>query len=589
MSDIRYVHMVHAFNYRMTNIQAAFLYDQLSQVTHILSRKKKIFDTYSSLLKELIELGHVKLFSLEENTEQTYWIFAIRLIDNPYTINETNYFFEQHDIDIRPFFYPIQSHGHLNKIKNTDNISQMINREIIMIPSSPTISLEQQIKVVDTIQLFIKSYKKRFNTVLIFPSGSGVAKEIFDALKYIRDVNLIGGDGPEENFTSFLFQHTEFGIPHINKEHELIDRLNTIIDTYQVDFIYPAYDKVHWFLSNNRDRINCPIIISSHQTCDICMSKSKTYELLKDIIPVPIRMTETDPSLIVYPCFLKPDDGCGSRNSYILENEDDYRYYTKKIKNAIICEYLPSEEFTIDCFTNKRGELLFSQGRMRKKTVSGMSIYTIEPNIDFTQYAESINKVLSFNGAWFFQMKYDINGQLKLLEVAPRIAGAMSHYRNKGINFPLITLRQFQGQDINNVLYNHSIQIECYKVYENKFKSNVSYKTAFIDLDDTLIIKNKVNLEMMRFLYDARNKGIILILLTRNPSSCTVLDKYKIHTNLFEQIIYVSPTMCKCDFITPESIFIDDSFKERSDVYNKYPDTPVYGIDMVESLLTSKH
>jgi perosamine synthetase len=35
MSNIRYLHNVHAYNYRMTNIQAAFLYDQLNDIDSI--------------------------------------------------------------------------------------------------------------------------------------------------------------------------------------------------------------------------------------------------------------------------------------------------------------------------------------------------------------------------------------------------------------------------------------------------------------------------------------------------------------------------------------------------------------------------
>jgi perosamine synthetase len=44
MSNVRYIHNIHAYNYRMTNVQAAFLYDQLNDIDNILSNKKKIFD-----------------------------------------------------------------------------------------------------------------------------------------------------------------------------------------------------------------------------------------------------------------------------------------------------------------------------------------------------------------------------------------------------------------------------------------------------------------------------------------------------------------------------------------------------------------
>jgi len=41
--------------------------------------------------------------------------------------------------------------------------------------------------------------------VLIFPAGSGVSKEIFDSLKYIRWINLFGADSDENNFSFYQF------------------------------------------------------------------------------------------------------------------------------------------------------------------------------------------------------------------------------------------------------------------------------------------------------------------------------------------------------------------------------------------------
>ena len=61
MSDTRYLHNVHAYNYRMTNIQAGFLYDQLNDIENILENKYKIFQTYDNLLDGLIKLGKIRL------------------------------------------------------------------------------------------------------------------------------------------------------------------------------------------------------------------------------------------------------------------------------------------------------------------------------------------------------------------------------------------------------------------------------------------------------------------------------------------------------------------------------------------------
>ncbi len=153
MSETRYLHDMHAYNYRMTNIQAAFLYAQLNDIDTILFNKKHIFDNYETLLQPLS--GKIAIFKKEDHTESAHWIFAVRILGNTKSIEETTEFFKMKNVDIRPFFYPIQKHGHLMRIKNEDEVSELLNREVIMIPSSPSITIEEQTYVVSIIESFL--------------------------------------------------------------------------------------------------------------------------------------------------------------------------------------------------------------------------------------------------------------------------------------------------------------------------------------------------------------------------------------------------------------------------------------------------
>ena len=153
MSSVKYLHDVHAYNYRMTNIQAAFLYDQLNDIERILTNKTRIFNNYELLLTPLINDGKIKLFEKEMNTENACWIFAVRIVHNKKSIDKTIDFFKLHNVDIRPFFYPINTHKHLINIPNVDETSKLLNKEIIMIPSSPNITYEIQAYIVSVIEL----------------------------------------------------------------------------------------------------------------------------------------------------------------------------------------------------------------------------------------------------------------------------------------------------------------------------------------------------------------------------------------------------------------------------------------------------
>jgi perosamine synthetase len=163
MSQTRYLHDTHAYNYRMTNIQAAFLYDQLNNFDEIISNKKKVFVNYKNLFEPLIKINKVALFQSDYTTECANWIFAIRIIDNTLCIDELNKFFNDNGVEIRPFFYPISSHKHLSNIHFDDNNSLKLSREIIMIPSSPSITIDEQKHVINTFySLILGEYKTIF-------------------------------------------------------------------------------------------------------------------------------------------------------------------------------------------------------------------------------------------------------------------------------------------------------------------------------------------------------------------------------------------------------------------------------------------
>lgn len=169
MSSVRYLHDVHAYNYRMTNVQAGFLYDQLNDIDAILNRKRRVFDAYKILLEPLIQSEKIALFKKEDGTESADWIFAIRIIENPKSIDETYDFFKTNHVDIRPFFYPIYKHQHLSCMPDNDPVSNILNNEIVMIPSSPTMTAEEQQHVVNVVSQFVF-----FENNIIIKSDSNV-------------------------------------------------------------------------------------------------------------------------------------------------------------------------------------------------------------------------------------------------------------------------------------------------------------------------------------------------------------------------------------------------------------------------------
>lgn len=435
----------------------------------------------------------------------------------------------------------------------------------------------------------LSKYMENDNTplnVLIFPSGTGVSKEIFDSLKYIRWITLFGADFDKNNFSYYQFENLELGAPFIKDEELTVTYLKMLISDKKIDCIFPAFDSVIVFLKKYEHVLGVKIISSPVETCNICFSKKKTYDFLKDIIKVPM-VLDSD-SIQDFPVFIKPECGYGSRDSFKITNQEELAFYSKNIKNSIICEYLPGDEFTVDCFTSKTHGLIFCQARIRSKTVNGLSVLTKHVDLpDAKRIGELISSKLNFIGVWFFQLKYDSLGNLSLLEVAPRIPGAACLHRNQGINFPLLSIYEHYGIYIDSVATNN-YDISCYKCVENRFDLSVNYDYVYVDLDDTIVIKRKVNTRIMQYLYYAKNSNKQIILITRNQNAIAKLKQYHICLELFDKIIQVPYNSNKSEYIThTNSVFIDDSHKERSDVYNN-KNVCVFSCDMIESLMNEK-
>jgi len=418
--------------------------------------------------------------------------------------------------------------------------------------------------------------------VLVFPCGSEIGLEIYRSLQYSIHVDLIGGSSVDDH-GKFVYEKYIGNIPDVSNS-EFLDKLNDIITAEKIDAIYPAHDSVVLFLASHADALKCKVIGSSAATADICRSKLKTYQFFDNILNVP-KLYSSVKEVNECPVFLKPEVGQGSKGVYIANSRDEVKFYIEKNPELLILEYLPGKEFTVDCFTDRYGNLRFAGVRERSRTMNGISVHT-KPLLlshEFKELADKINSSLSFRGAWFFQVKRNQNKQLSLLEIAPRIAGSMALHRCMGVNFALLSI--FDAFDIDVDIHYEDTLVEMDRALENKYKIKIQFEHVYMDLDDCLIIDNKLNTELIKFLYQCLNQRKSVHLVSRH--------KYNIHdtlasfriAGLFDQVHHLDRETPKSAVIKEKkAIFIDDSFIERREVFLA-TGIPVFAPDAVESLL----
>lgn len=419
--------------------------------------------------------------------------------------------------------------------------------------------------------------------LLVFPCGSEIGLEIHRSLRYSSHVNLIGGSSVDDH-GRFIYENYIGDLPFI-KAPDFIKSLKKIVKDYQIDAIYPAMDAVITELSRNAGELGCRIIGSPLETTEICLSKSKTYQVLSSVVPVATQYSDFE-QVVSYPVFVKPDIGYGSRGAKRIDSREEGLFHSAHYPESIIVDFIPGPEYTVDCFTNKRGELLFFGPRVRHRVMNGISVNTFpynQRNEDFRNLAEAINRRLVLRGAWFFQVKENAIGKLVLLEVAGRLGGSSALYRNVGVNFALLSVLDAFGLDVK--VHVNSCNIEMDRALGNRYRTSIQFETAYVDFDDCVIIRDEVNSDIIKLIFQLRNKKRRLVLLTKHEYDIhKTLERFRL-SHIFDEVIHLDKADHKYRYIKDKSaIFIDDSYAERSAVFAKLG-IPVFAPDAIECLL----
>lgn len=297
--------------------------------------------------------------------------------------------------------------------------------------------------------------------ILIVPAGSGIAISAILKLKEDKKMRIFSADadllapglhlsdkGYEiPNYSDPLFYQSLYSI--IKKEH--IDVLIPALDTFLLDFSKK---------SKEFKKLGVETLISIPNTIRITRDKWLTYNKLKDIIPFPKSFIQLNDIDVDFPLFIKPREGSGSKDAHLVLNNKDLDFHFNSINEPIIQEYLPGKEYTVDCLADYEGNLIICIPRERIETKCGISIKgRIIKSKEIEEIALKISSNLKFFGPFFFQLKEDYNGTLKIMEINSRISGTMSLSSASGVNIHSLAVRMLMGEKIEIPRFEDEIYI----------------------------------------------------------------------------------------------------------------------------------
>ena len=420
------------------------------------------------------------------------------------------------------------------------------------------------------------------SNVLIFPAGEINSVELHDALSHNVNIEVFGCSS-QDRHGGYVFKRYRSGLPNI-ADDSFIKVFNQLIDEWNIDFVFPTHDTVALYLAEHQDIIHAKIIVATLKTAEICRDKKKTYDLFSDCDFCPAQFDGFDN----LPVFIKPRDGQGAKGAKCIQRQDEVPLDIVK-SDYVISEYLPGEEMTVDCITDSKGNLCACLPRLRNRLLAGVCVAgtSVHASDEILSIAKEINSRMDFLGLWYFQVKKSKQGKYKLLEISTRCAGTMCLSRARGVNLPLLSVYAAQGKDIS--VFENPFTVKMDRSLISRYFIDYEFDKVYIDYDDTVIEKEYVCLPVIKFLYQCKNKGIKVILISRHEEDHddSILDSLHHHfisESLFDKIIKLSFSENKCDYIEPEkAIFIDNAYTERKKVHDKLR-IPVFDIEGIEVL-----
>lgn len=157
--------------------------------------------------------------------------------------------------------------------------------------------------------------------------------------------------------------------------------------------------------------------------------------------------------------------------------------------------------------------------------------------------------------------------------------------RAKGLNLPLMSVYVLMGRDV--IAIDNGYEVVADRQLATTFRAEVDMRRLVIDYDDTLVMGERVNLAAVQLVYQCRNKGIPVRLVTRHEGDLLAdMRAHAISPELFDEVVHLTPGESKVPYVSVEadSVLVDNAFAERAEVHAAM-DAPVFDVSEIPVLL----
>lgn len=291
---------------------------------------------------------------------------------------------------------------------------------------------------------------KKDITLLLTSSGGLTGVYLSKHFKETSNYRIIAIDMSQANPLS-KWVDSFYKVPSVQDEM-FLPTIKKIISIESVNIIIPitSYDVDYFSRTEIQNELkDVRILTMNYDDHAKLHNKESCYKYFGKIgISTPVIYSSEQE--IEYPCVIKPRKGTGSKNTVIINNKSDYHYWSSKIVNGIIIQYLEGSEYTVDCLFNSKGKCLGANVRERIKTTGGGATITKNDySININSIIERLEKLGVVKGPINFQFKVLPNDTLCVFDFNTRFAsGGLPLTVQSGFDIPNLLVKILLGEDI---------------------------------------------------------------------------------------------------------------------------------------------
>ncbi|WP_035587993.1 ATP-grasp domain-containing protein [Hippea jasoniae] len=241
-----------------------------------------------------------------------------------------------------------------------------------------------------------------------------------------------------------------FKVPPVNST----DYINTLLDICKkegINIVVPTIDPELPVLAKFKkdfEHEGISIAISEESLCDTFSLKTKTYDFFK-------KNAFNTPEIIIdflkakYPLFAKLNNSSSSQGATIVINHQEAEILLLKNKEYVFQEFIEGQEYTVDMFFDRKGNLICAVPRERIKVRCGeVEKARTSKNPTILKEIKKLSKKLIGAYGVITTQLFLKNDEIYFIEINPRFGGGYPLSYLAGADMAKMLIDDFLGKNL---------------------------------------------------------------------------------------------------------------------------------------------